>query len=85
MECTNSDGLTGFYYSHDGYWDPGFEFQGSISKLECANTCMHDCFGLAFMSTGACYHYSYRADLVVANVKLDPRLKAYVKCSGKNK
>ena len=46
---------------------------------------MHDCFGIVTLaSTGACYHYSDRADLVSANAKLDPHW-AYVKCSGKNK
>ena len=78
--------MTGFYYGHDGYWGTGYEYQGYKTKLECANTCMHDCFGIVTLaSTGACYHYSDRADLVSANVKLDPYFKAYRKCSGKNK
>ena len=45
---------------------------------------MHDCFGIVTLaSTGACYHYSDRADLVSANVKRNPDFKAYVKFLGK--
>ena len=90
IECDDSDGLTGFYYSHDGYWTGGNEIQGSKTKVECANTCMHDCFGFhtygtahGTASTGSCYHYSNRAILVSANMKSFSNTKAYVKCSGR--
>ena len=87
IECANSDGLTGFYYSHDGYWSIGYESQGSKTKVECADTCIHDCFGIntyATTSTGACYHYKDRDNLVTANMKFRSYTKAYVKCSGRN-
>ena len=87
IECANSDGLKGFYYSHDGIWSTGYEAQGSKTKLECANTCMHDCFGIdtwAFTTTGQCYHYKDRSDLIVENEVIYSISKAYLKCPGKN-
>ena len=85
IECDDSDGLTGFYYSHDGYWNRGYEHQGSITKKECANTCLQDCFGIITdASNNACYHYSDRANLVSANVRNSSTFKAYVKCSGRD-
>jgi len=81
-ECANSDGLTGFYYSHDGYWSKGFEYQGYKTKVECADTCIHDCVGfnmVLYRSIGLCYHYKNRDDLVSANMRVS-RAKAYVKC-----
>ena len=82
IECANSDGLTGFYYSHDGYWSRGYEYQGSKTKVECADTCIHDCVGfnmVLYRSIGLCYHYKNRDDLVSANMRVS-RAKAYVKC-----
>ena len=87
IECANSDGLMGFYYSHDGFWAKGYTYQGSKTKVECANTCMHDCVGIntyATTSTGNCYHYSKRDKLVSADIKINSGTKAYVKCLGRN-
>ena len=91
IECSNSDGLTGFDYSHDGYWSIGHELQGSKTKVECADTCIHDCFGIHtydITSTNSlhktCYHYKDRANLVKPNMIFDSNAKAYVKCSGRN-
>merc|ERR1711874_561246 len=41
--CPNSDGLTGFYHTHDGYWTKDHTLQGSKTKMECANTCTQNC------------------------------------------
>merc|ERR1711936_1187032 len=41
--CQNSDGLKGFYHTHDGYWTEGHTLQGSKTKMECANTCTQNC------------------------------------------
>ena len=87
IECANSDGLTGFYYSHDGYWSKGYEYQGYKTKVECAETCINDCVGFhssaANTSTGICYHYKDRVNLVSANMGASAA-KAYVRCLGRN-
>ena len=79
--------MTGFYYSHDGYWDEGYMYSGYKTKIECANTCTKDCFGIHtyaianYYYTANCYHYSNRAVLVNTNVKISSGSKAYIKCS----
>ena len=78
--------MTGFYYGHDGYWGTGYEYQGYKTKLECANTCMHDCFGITTfgLTTGSCYHYNERSNLTSANEEINSYSKSYLKCPGKN-
>ena len=85
--------MTGFHYSHDGYWERGYIYSGYKTLIECASTCMQDCFGIfAYVEYVGmfgnydgpvyCYHYSNVVDLVSANVRLkDSRYKAYIKCS----
>ena len=90
VACENSDGLMGFYYSHDGGWYGRNEkYEGYITKIECANTCMgrEGCVGIsthATTSNGQCWHYVDRADLVSSNEDNDPgqlgTAKAYIKC-----
>ena len=88
VACENSDGLTGFYYSHDGYWSPGVHTsKGRKTKMECEDTCMGKGSCVAFntyanaTSTGGCYHFSNRADLISSN-ELPNKGKAYIKCLG---
>ena len=85
IECANSDGLTGFYYSHDGFWIKGIEHQGYKTKVECADTCIHDCVGFV-SAAGICYHYKDRDDLVSVNIRHTAyaAYAAYVKCLGRN-
>ena len=83
----NSDGLTGFYYSHDGWWNGGSTNEGYMTKVECANTCMGraSCVAIntyATSSTGDCWHYSNRSDLVSRNEMINLSTKAYIKCLG---
>ena len=94
VACENSDGLMGFHYSHDGFWDGengpflGTPIHSHIKKMECANRCMAkgSCVAIA-MGWGdvygtVCYHYSNIAHLVSSNEVIDNEGKAYVKCSG---
>ena len=87
LGCDDSDGLKGFYYSHDGYWSgDGSTFEGLKTKIECANTCMKDCFAFstfATTSTGTCYHQSNRADLFADKIS-HSTAKSYIKCSDGN-
>ena len=85
--CEDSDGLTGFYFSHVGQWTGPRKNMGSKTKTECANTCNLGCVAihtLATNSTGSCYHYNIRGNLVSANEEIHPEAKAYIKCSGRN-
>ena len=87
LECQDSDGLTGFYYSHDGYWTEGSTFKGSKTKMECVNTCTQNCVAIntyATSSNGDCYHYSNRTVLISANERQWDGSKAYIKCLGNN-
>ena len=62
-------------------------YSGHKTLIECASTCLPDCFGifawdLLNSDHIICYHYSNVLDLVSANVRLkDSRYKAYIKCS----
>ena len=86
VACENSDGLMGFHYSHDGFWNGGNILQGTTTKIECANTCMGKGSCVAIFMYGAintdCYHYINKADLVSTNEVIDVLAKAYIKCSG---
>ena len=91
VACENSDGLMGFYYSHNGYWNGVFTYEGTKTKMECANTCMgrgscvaiHTyCYGQPDCPVPDCYHYNNRADLVSSNEKIDVLAKAYIRCLG---
>ena len=90
--CANSDGLMGFDYSHDGYWNPNDDqldiWKGSKTLLECANECLQDlqdCVAIFFKNHDECYHYS---NISAHETRPDPGgvdPKAYIKCTGKNK
>ena len=87
VACENADGLMGFYYSHDGYWNSGGERAGTITEAECANTCMGraSCVAFSTYATGypaRCFHYSNKADLVSSNKGIWYASKAYIKCLG---
>ena len=88
VACENSDGLMGFYYSHDGYWNGVHTSEGRKTKMECATTCMDKGGCVAFNtyatpgSTDLCLHYSNRADLVSSNEETNVRATAYIKCLG---
>ena len=91
--CADSDGLKGFYYSHDGFWaksvmpGSGYEYKGHKTKMECANSCLQNCVAITTSDTssnGYCYHYSNNARLVIDNQHIVSKYKAYIKCSGTN-
>merc|ERR1711953_1119257 len=83
--CLNSDGLTGFYHTHAGYWTVGHTSKGIKTRMECANNCTQNCVAfnthaLNTSSKGECYHYSNRSGLITENERLSERSKAYIKC-----
>merc|ERR1711936_935593 len=84
--CQNSDGLKGFYHTHDGYWTEGHTIQGSKTMMECANSCTQNCVAFNTYATsskkGDCYHYTNRSGLVTANERQWAGTKAYLKCLG---
>merc|ERR1711936_862782 len=80
--CPNSDGLRGFYKTHDGYWTKGHTFEGTKTKMECVNTCTQNCVAITTYDDGDCYHYRNRASLINANERQWDGSKAYIKCLG---
>ena len=81
LECKNSDGLTGFNYSHAGWWKE-YEFFGETTSLECAKACMQGCVAIDTDAT-ACFHYKNKEDITDANKVPNPdglHYKAYIKC-----
>merc|ERR1711936_966444 len=84
--CQNSDGLKGFYHSHDGYWTEGHTLQGKKTTMECANSCTQNCVAINTYATsskkGDCYHYTNRTGLVTANERQWDGTRAYIKCLG---
>ena len=81
LECKDSDGLTGFNYSHDGYWKTGYHFFEETTPLECANACMEECVAIdSRVGGGACFHYKNKEDITDANKVLHDGIRAYIKC-----
>ena len=89
----NSNGLTGFNYSHAGYWRGWVGnctpcFIGQKTSLECGNDCIKDkgCFAIDMLANATasiaerCFHYNNNTDLVSANEIKDDRYNAYIKC-----
>ena len=76
-ECNNTDGVFGFYFSHNGKWFDG-KFMGWITKDDCEVSCGNDC--IAFSGSAnrqihrwpthgkeECYHYYDKNQLVNGN------------------
>ena len=93
-ECNNTDGVSGFYFSHNGKWLYG-KFKGWITKDDCEVSCGNDCIAFAgaanylyqyyWPSTGKeeCYHYYDKNQLVNGNKQYHVKhTKSYVRCSG---
>merc|ERR1711936_174788 len=84
--CQNSDGLKGFYHTHDGYWTEGHTLQGKKTTMECANSCTQNCVAINTYATsskkGDCYRYTNRTGLVTANERQWDGTRAYIKCLG---
>ena len=85
LVCMNSDELTGFDLSHNGYWSHGRTYQGPKSAMECALSCLQDCVAFETTATSAhnCFHYKNRNDVINANARYDSAIKAYIKCAGR--
>ena len=81
LVCMNSDELTGFDLSHNGYWIDGKTYQKPQSAKECASSCLHDCVAIA-TSPSECSHYKDKNDVIDGNDRYDSNFKAYIKCAG---
>ena len=87
LECKNSDGLTGFNYSHVGWWNADNMWFGKVTPLECANACMQGCVAINTYDNSVnikqlCYHYTNKEDTTDANKMLVDEYPwlAYIKC-----
>ena len=90
IACPNSDGLTGFYYSHHGFWASGYTWKGWKTKAECARTCTQSCIAINTYAItwsrykASCFHYRNRADTVPLKKRISSWTKAYIRCLGRN-
>ena len=90
IACQNSDGLTGFYYSHHGFWASGYTWKGWKTKAECARTCTQSCIAINTYAItwsrykASCFHYRNRADTVPPKKRISSWTKAYIRCLGRN-
>ena len=93
VACPNSDGLSKFAWSHDGFWTPGGTLNGfKKSASKCAEACVKDnaCVAINYHHSGtspkACNHYYDRTSLNDRNQKNNeftkPYMKSYIKCQG---
>ena len=91
--CPNSDGLSKFAWSHNGFWKPGGSLMGhKNTALKCAEPCLEDpkCVAINYHHSGdspqACYHYHDRTTLKYPNQMetkfTKSHMKAYIKCRG---
>jgi len=84
--CSNSDGVSGYNFSHKGLWVPGYRLVGtSFTKRSCSEECTHLTGCVAFSGSfkedggnGACYTYTATAGSVPAASD-----RAYKKCLGR--
>ena len=93
LACPNSDGLSQFMWSHDGFWFKGGALVGKKdTDSKCAEDCIEDdkCVAINYYHSGIkkeeCYIYYGRANLnkgnQIANSHTKTRTKAYVRCQG---
>ena len=92
--CRNSDGLSQFNWSHDGYWhEAGASFMGKKDTVsECAEACIQDdkCVAFNHHWNGArrkdCVHYQ-NIDKIIDDNKIVSEFsvsvsRAYIRCQG---
>jgi len=77
--CQNSNGVTGYTFSHNGYWTQGYKNQGRVGSAKgCADKCdkFSGCVGFHFNPNNSdCNVYTK------LGVKGTSRSQAYTKCS----
>ena len=80
--CANSDGITGYTFSHKGLWKGGVDAGRSPSAKACAAVCSADpkCVAFHYYSAGTtgCFKYFKGHGAAVNNNNLDT---AYTRCS----
>ena len=90
LACPNSDGLSNFMWSHNGYWGLGGTLVGkNYTVAECAEACIaHDkCIAFSYNSQQGkmknhCYHYYDKNYLNDENMNTRAHIKAYIRCQG---
>jgi len=78
-DCNHSNGIQGYNFSHDGYWDGSIQIPmgSSQSAQACADMCSLDAACVAIDTDGrSCYHYidSYGSEIASTSYK------AYISC-----
>ena len=84
--CSHSEGLTDFYWSHDGYWFCEYINIGFTSTARvCAKACYTDptCVAINYYHAyRTCYHYHDSNCLAVDKQMANSNSQAYIKCTG---
>ena len=82
LECLNSNGLNGFEWSHEGFFETGWKELGrrTDSIAACADACRQttNCAGFNYNKIKSCYLYRDRNDFAIKNYQQDN--KAYIRC-----
>ena len=84
LGCRNSDGLSQFTWSHDGYWQTSkaIGIGKTGTSFECAEACLKDddCVAMNYYSVSQyCFHYT---DVNSADIRQQSDGKAYIRCPG---
>ena len=92
IACLNSDGLSNFEFSHDGFWHgqmPDMSRVGKRNRVsKCAEDCNKDktCVAINYYHSGnlekECYHYHKSSLIKISNKKEKMGSKAYIRCQG---
>ena len=85
LDCYDSDGLTGYGFSHEGFWSGGYELKRAYDAYECADLCDKDneCIAFSYRYGDNKQCIGYKSLGLVA--ELPGISRAYVKCVGMSK
>merc|ERR1719305_539373 len=83
--CANSNNVTGFKYSHNGYWG-GFVDVGVLDSVQtCASRCLNDysCKGVSYIkdSSDSKYQHCYQNQQLGDSESTSYSSEAYKKCN----
>ena len=95
LECSNSDGLPNFRFSHDGFWESRHPDVLKVTEgnriWKCAEDCIKDkhCVAMNYYVSGNlktyCYHYHKISFINDLGKKDNKESKAYIRCTGISK
>ena len=85
LGCLHSDGLTGYSFSHAGYWSGSYTLGFTDTASKCAAACDRVDNCNAFMYRYGDNKYCGGFHRLDAQLEEDANAKIYTKCNGKYK